>query len=215
MPGKVPDRAVLFVDGSNWYHGLRSIGETDLMRLNYARVSEKLVGPRTWVGTRYYIGRVEKVDNSRLHQDQLDFVAAMRGADLRITIHYGRIERQPTKNPLADELLRFLGELKTPIDRSVHHTLVSMAMRHKQVPVYREKATDVHLATDLVTMAIKDEYDAAYILSADGDYTPAVELVLRQGKKVYAASAQPGARLASVVTRFIPIRSDWLRDCYD
>lgn len=215
MPGGVPDRAVLFVDGSNWYHGLRSIGETDLMRLNYARVSEKLVGPRTWVGTRYYIGRVEKVDNSRLHQNQLDFVAKLTGTDRRITVHYGRIERQPTKNPLADELLRFVAELKTPIDRTVHHALVAMATMHKQVPVYREKATDVHLATDFVAMAIQNEYDAAYVLSADGDYTPAVELVLRHGKKVYAASAQPGAQLAKVVTKSIPIRSDWLRDCYD
>ena len=89
MPARVPDRAVLFVDGSNWYHGLRSLGETNLMRLNYARVSEKLVGPRTWVGT------------------------------------------------------------------------------------------------------------------------------LKQGKKVYSASAQPGAQLARVVTKAIPIRSQWLRDCYD
>ena len=33
------------------------------------------------------------------------------------------------------------------------------------------------LATDMVAMACRKEYDAAYLLSADGDYTHAVEFV--------------------------------------
>ena len=51
-----------------------------------------------------------------------------------------------------------------------------------------EKAVDVMLAVDLVAMAIRNEYEAAYVLSADGDYTPAVEIARSLGKKVYAAA---------------------------
>ena len=43
------DRAVLFVDGSNWYHSLKSTGLTNPGRLDYRKLSEKLVGPRTWL----------------------------------------------------------------------------------------------------------------------------------------------------------------------
>jgi len=52
---------------------------------------------------------------------------------------------------------------------------LALANRHAKTQVMVEKAVDVMLAVDLVVMAERDEYDAAYILSADGDYTPARE----------------------------------------
>ncbi len=50
------DRAILFIDGNNWYHSLVEIGLTVLGDLDYRKISEKLLGPRDWIGTRYYIG---------------------------------------------------------------------------------------------------------------------------------------------------------------
>jgi len=35
------DRAILFIDGNNWYHALRNAGVTDLMNMDYAKLSEK------------------------------------------------------------------------------------------------------------------------------------------------------------------------------
>ncbi len=40
----MPDRAMIFVDGNNWYHSLKSANIPDLGALNYARISQKLVG---------------------------------------------------------------------------------------------------------------------------------------------------------------------------
>ena len=34
----MPDRAILSVDGSNWYHSLKSIGLANPGRLNYAKL---------------------------------------------------------------------------------------------------------------------------------------------------------------------------------
>ncbi len=56
--------------------------------------------------------------------------------------------------------------------------------------------------------------DAAYILSADGDFTPAVQAVRAHGKKVYAVSTLPGAQLASVVNSFVRVPAVWFDDCY-
>jgi len=44
--------AVVFVDGSNWYHSLRAAGVTNIGKLDLARVSRKLVQQRRWKGTR-------------------------------------------------------------------------------------------------------------------------------------------------------------------
>ena len=60
-------RATLFIDGNNWYHGLKGLGSVDLGRLDYRRLSLKLVGPRQWIGTRYYIGRVPQSGDVTLY----------------------------------------------------------------------------------------------------------------------------------------------------
>jgi uncharacterized LabA/DUF88 family protein len=162
------DRAVVFIDGNNWFHSLRSAG-------------------------------VER---------------RLESTDPRISISLGRIEPRSSTNEAARELREYLAGLTTKIDPIVFAALSDIAKRHGEATVFVEKAVDVFLAVDLVTMAINDVYDAAYLLTADGDYTPAVAEVRNLGKKVYAASPVSGAQLAKAVNSFIHIRSDWFDDCY-
>lgn len=37
------DRALLFIDGNNWYHALRNVRVDDLGRLDYAHLSKKVI----------------------------------------------------------------------------------------------------------------------------------------------------------------------------
>lgn len=208
------DRAVVFIDGNNWFHGLCSVGVDNRARLDYRKISEKLLGPRIWAGTRYYIGQINQQHNPTLYAQQRSFLAGLRSTDPRITIHLGRIEPRNTTNEAAAELLAYLSTLTATIDASVLSNLYAIANRHHQATVYVEKAVDVFLAVDLVTMAIRGDYDAAYLLSADGDYTPAVEAVRRMNKKVYAASCLTGAQLGRVVSSFIRLPAAWFADCY-
>jgi len=109
------DCAVLFVDGNNWYHSLSEAGVSDLGRLDYAKISEKLVGPRTWIGTRYYIGQVQQKGNSRLYADQRRFLAHLRASDPRISVHFGRLEDRQVKNEAALQLRQYLSGLTVRI----------------------------------------------------------------------------------------------------
>jgi hypothetical protein len=56
----MPDRAVLFIDGNNWYHSLKENGISQLGNLNYASICSKLVGLQDWQETGYYIGQYRK-----------------------------------------------------------------------------------------------------------------------------------------------------------
>ena len=208
------DRAVLFIDGNNWYHSLRSAGVTDLGRLEYRKISEKLVAPREWIGTRYYIGRVDQAAAPRQYADQRRFLAGLQATDARISVHLGRLEPRRVKNEAAHELAEYLHRLPTRIDRDVFQHLLDIANRHREAEVVVEKAVDVMLAVDLVTMCERDELDSAYILSADGDYTPAADAAAKCGKTVYAFSPSQGAQLASVVKAFIRAKRDWFDDCH-
>ena len=209
-----PDRAILFIDGNNWYHSLRNAGLNEVGRLDYARVSEKLIGPsRKWVGTRYYIGQVRQQSQPTLYAEQRRFLARLTNRDNRITVHLGRLEPRSVDNPAAYELSAYLGSLTTPIDSTVYRDLFELANRHRVVETQSEKAVDVMLAVDMVQMAMRDEYDAGYILSADGDYTPVAAAVHALGKKVYAASPAYGAQLAAKVKSFIRLTPSWFNDC--
>ena len=208
------DRAVVFVDGNNWFHGLCDVGVEDRGRLDYKKISEKLLGPREWLETRYYIGQVNQKHNAALYAQQRSFLARLTSTDPRISTHFGRIEPRIASNEAANELRTYLATVKGKLNSSIFTDLSEIAKRHTDATVFVEKAVDVFLAIDLVTLAINDVYDAAYILTADGDYTPAVDAVRKLNKKVYAASCLNGARLARSVNSFIHLQSSWFADCY-
>jgi hypothetical protein len=208
------DRAIIFIDGNNWFHALCEIGVRDRARLDYVKISEKLVGPREWIATRYYIGQVNQKYNSELYARQRSFLASLENADDRISVHLGRIEPRIVSNPAAKELREYLANLPVKLDPMVFAALSDLAKRHEETPVFIEKAVDVSLAVDVVSFAISDSYDAAYLLTADGDFTPAVDAVRRLGKKVFAVSPLSGAQLARRVNSFIHLKRSWFDDCY-
>jgi uncharacterized LabA/DUF88 family protein len=196
---------------------MRDAGVGGLIDLDYARIAKKLVGPREWVETRYYIGQLKQgnsAQSQQLYADQRRFLSKLQADDRRISVHFGRMETRPANNVLADELSEYLGGLKIRIERTVFQDLQRLARKHQTLRVHTEKAVDVMLAVDLVLMAQQDHLDAAYILSCDGDYTPAVIAAGACGKSVYAASCGTGAQLAAAVNAFIRLDRDWFKDCY-
>ena len=140
-------------------------------------------------------------------------MASLGATDPKISTHLGRLEQRPVDNPLAKELAAYLANLPTRIDQQVYHDLGRLARTHHKTTAMVEKAVDVMVAVDMVVMAERDEFDAAYLLSADGDFTPAVEAVRLNNKKVYAVSVAVGAQLASVVNSYIRLKPDWFDDC--
>lgn len=210
----MPERAVVFVDGNNWYHGLRDLGFTNLGWLNYAKVSTKLIqAPRQWAATRYYVGQVRQQGNLNLYAEQRRYMAWLEGRDPRITVHYGRLEDRPTKDRAALELRRYLAALPNKIDAKLYKDLSKIAALSR-VMVTVEKAVDVMLAVDMVAMAIRNEYEVAYVLAADGDYTPAAELVRSTGRKVIAAAPRAGAQLAAKVDTYMRLKKSWFPSCF-
>ena len=203
------DRAIFFVDGSNFCHGCEKLPLSNLGRLNFAKVCKKLVGPRQWTATRYYVGKVPPTGNLALSADQKKFLGFLTSCDPRISVHLGRIEARPAKSEAAEELCRYLAGLKIRIDRSVYHELVTISQKYAVTSVMVERAVDVKIAIDMVVMAERGEYDTAYLLSADGDLTSAVAAVRAPGRKVFVASAQSGAQLAAACDKFLPLRREW------
>jgi uncharacterized LabA/DUF88 family protein len=208
------DRAILFVDGNNWYHSLKRNKVGAPGELDYAKISRKLVGPRDWIQTRYYVGMIPQAWNAKSSADQRRFLARLEATDPRICHKPGRIELRHESNPLAEVLTTWLNGGPQGVDIGAVAALRQMADDHTEVLTPREKGVDVELAVDLIRLATEDRYDAAYVLSADSDYTPAVATAKAAGKTIYAASPDSGFELSKAVQTFIKLPKSWFQDCY-
>ena len=70
------------------------------------------------------------------------------------------------------------------------------------------------IATDMIYMARNDEYDVAYILTADGDFSPVIEKVREAGKKVFVASPVHGNEIGKAADVFIFMERGHFQGCW-
>ena len=178
----------------------------DSGELDYRRVAHKLLYDRDLCEIRYYIGKVSG-DRERVASQQR-LLKRLEAQNVEVLL--GRVEKNwmsPRNNLITKELKKILDSSDRVIAESVRKDLTLLT--HKKIPYYAEKQVDVRIAVDLVIKAYQDEYDVAYLLSADGDFVPAVKEVRRMKKKVFAASTMQGAQLARTVDTFIPLPEKW------
>ena len=205
--------AILFVDGNNFYHGMKKLG-LPANELDYEKLSQKLVLGREWLETRYYIGKVRQEGDLTRYQNQRRFLDNLAKFN-KVNCFLGRIEPRPVK--MAARLSHWLDKLECredielPEKAKLELRKIANADNGRQ---YVEKAVDVMIATDMCSMAYENAYDAAYLLSADGDFTPVMEKVRGLGKKVFVASPVEGYEIAGAADTFIPMKEDFFNGCW-
>ena len=189
-------RSTVFVDGNNWYHGLRSLG-LDSVDLDYQRLAKKLLMGRRLQEIRYYVGKVSG-DLPRVRAQERS-LAALRQQG--VVVELGRIERNlmpADRNPLAARLRQLLAAERDAVPPGFAEQLDALCAA--SIPYFVEKQVDVRIAVDMVGMAYRSEYDVAYLLSADGDFVPAVREVQKTrqesvcGKPLQGPPARQGRR---------------------
>ena len=200
------ERSVLFIDGNNWYHGLKRIG-VNAYDLDYPGVARKLLKGRALAEIRFYIGRI-RGDRMRAARQQRQLERLERQG---VRLFLGRIQKNPVppaKNPALVELTRVLAQAPPDTPAALRTRLEELSQR--SFASYVEKQADVWIAVDLVSMAYRDEYDVAYLLSADADYVSALREVAGIGKRVLPVRSW-GIRSAELdkVVKAIPLKRDW------
>lgn len=208
------EKAVIFIDGNNFFKSLEAAGVPDRGRLDYAKISKKITTPRDWLETRYYIGKVTRAWSQSLERSQRRFRNDYLADDGRCHWFYGRFDIRPAKIEGLDDLKKIVEAQKDNLPVHVYNVLMRAIRQKLTAKIQVEKAVDVMLAVDMVRMALDDEYDTAYLFSADGDFTPAVELARAKGKKVFAVSLDACQALAKVVNSYIRLDRNWFNSCY-
>ncbi len=170
-------RVMIFVDGSNLMYSVKEI--TDRDRRSRVLPSDK----------EYRVDFEKLISELQLQNPNNFFIRAY---------YYGAEDIPLTDGLSPEENAKFEEHLKAQLNffsflRSIGFT-VRTAKKKKRTnhatgkPMAIEKGVDVCLATELISLAFRNTYDLAIIVSGDRDFLEAVRIVKSLGKIIVIAS---------------------------
>lgn len=168
------ERIAIFIDGSNFYHGMKSNIGTKA-NIDFSKFVDLLCAGRNLVRVYYYNAPVRKEDGEERYKSQQRFFQKLYQLPY-FAVTLGRLEKRG----------------KTVI----------------------EKGVDINIAVDMLRLA--NTYDTAILVSADGDFSPAVEAVKDLGKHVENAHfrGEHPYHLIKACDKFIALDKKILKDCF-
>ncbi len=155
------EKVALFIDGSNFYYGLKSFYGDDkhLINFNFLELGELLAGKnRNLLRIYYYNAPLDYNANPEAYTKQQKFFERIKATD-KMKLILSRLQKRKIK-----------GTNKF---------------------YYVVKGDDIHIAVDMVKGAYENTFDVAILVSGDGDFVPAVEVVQEKGKSVENAYFKP------------------------
>ncbi|MFA5750557.1 MAG: NYN domain-containing protein, partial [Candidatus Shapirobacteria bacterium] len=168
LSSKRSKKAIVFIDGSNWYHKLRLLLNANVpskkgaikppIHFDLRGFVEQLVSPDVLLEIRYYIGKVRRIQgdekSEQLYTNQQRLIGFLQTQS--VTIGFGHLIPYPDG-------------------------------------IFHEKGVDVLLAVEMIRFAREGNYDRAYLISSDTDLVPAAEECRRLKKEVvYVGSSVHG-----------------------
>ena len=196
------DRVAIFIDGSNFYHALtKTFGKAQIKFDRLAEALTKRASDRKLLRVYYYNAVYDQVADAEQYAKQQKFFERLRRTPY-LKVSVGRLERRRIGwGYLAPEA-------KETVEASLGHALPEYT--------YEEKGVDVQLAVDMVEQAVANTYDVAILISGDGDFAPAVELVKKLGKHVELGRVRdwPCNQLRDVCDIEITIDEKMLSQCW-
>lgn len=180
-------KVVLFIDGSNFYYGLKSIygDEKHLINFNFLKLGELLTGTkRDLLRIYYYNAPLDYASSPEKYAKQQKFFEKIKATE-KVKLILCRLQKRKIK-----------GTNKF---------------------YYVVKGDDIHIAVDMVKGAYENTFDIAILVSGDGDFVPAVEVVQEKGKSVENAyfKASLSWHLKQECDKSFQLTKEILDKCFD
>jgi uncharacterized LabA/DUF88 family protein len=209
-----PILANVYIDGFNLYYG--ALEKSPYRWLDLEALSDRLLTNRSVKRIRYFTARVSGPSAQR--QDAyLRALATLK----RVTIHEGTYLEHPVLPPLADKphkkataVLEF---------RDFTGQWLALPRPHPGRPIrvsarrWEEKASDVNLATYLLTDAMHRDSDESFVISGDSDLVTPIEVTTKElGVPVRVFNPKPNrpsAELQAVAASYYTLPAKVLPAC--
>ncbi|MEM7403166.1 MAG: NYN domain-containing protein [Myxococcota bacterium] len=163
MTTRADVRVALFFDGKNFHVGWKETAQG--RRIDFMRLAKWLVqrtGGTALSGAYYFTGIQQEISEEESDESQHKLLGFLE-----------MLENQP--GFFVQTFFRKSG-------------CVNCSECGRQHAYVSDKETDLALVSHMLQLAAVDGYDAAILLSGDGDYAPALQSVRAMGKQVHIAS---------------------------
>ncbi len=179
-------KVALFIDGSNFYYGLKSTygEERSLTNFNFLKLGEILTGnKRDLLRIYYYNAPLDYKSSPEAYAKQQRFFEKVKSTE-KVKLILSRLQKRKIKDT---------GQF-----------------------YYVVKGDDIHIAVDMVKGAYENTFDVAILVSGDGDFVPAVKVVQEKGKSVENAYFKPSLswHLKQECDKSIKLNKEILDKCF-
>lgn len=158
QPPVKPHRVICYVDGFNLYHGLRDLKNKQFYWLDL------------WALASCFLGNNQSLSKVIYCTSKLK----------------GYQEKAGRQSEYINALIAYNQSLDRDFEIVYGHFIVGKAdckLCKRQYTSHEEKKTDVNIACRLLMDALDDRFDTAFVISADSDLVPPVEIVRERFKK--------------------------------
>lgn len=169
------ERLIVYVDGFNLYHGIHDLARCRLLWLDLVALARSLRPHQELVKVRYFTAPV--LNNAQAESRQATYINALDAQH---------------------------GPLMATVQGRYQAHLVTCRACGTIYTRYEEKETDVNIAVNLVVDAGRREMDAALIISADSDLTPAIRAATLLNPRLFVTAAFPPKRSSMEMKTLMP-----------
>lgn len=187
--GSNSKKAIVFIDGNNFYHNIRQMGMAP-GNVDFYKLSELACSHFGLVHTHsvYYNSIPDISDGAENYHAHMKFLGEV-GRLPKFEVKTRKLQKHSTKEILRQKLDK-LSELD--VCSKCKPLFEDNCLKCVGAFKKREKGIDVMIAVDMVEDAIENRHDCFVLISGDADFIPALELIRRKGKKVFSASLPKG-----------------------
>jgi len=182
-------KAIIFIDGNNFYHNLKQMRikpkNIDFQKLvefisNHFKLKLHQV--------KYYNSVPTLRDGKELYYSHLRFIDNLKKIP-KFSVKTRKLQVHSTTELLREKSLLIESmDLCNSCKPIVKENILDSIGNVKK----KEKGIDVMLAVDLVECAIKKEADYLIVLSGDADFIPAMDLARKNNEEVLSVSLAKG-----------------------
>ena len=179
-------KAIVFIDGNNVYHNLKTIGITP-STINFHKLVLLVCKHfNSEYKCAFYYNSVPSIkDGEDLYHKHMAFLNKIRSypnfvvVTRKLQTHSNKERIEEKKRILSQ--LDFCGKCRPVIEKGCIDCIGSLKKK--------EKGIDVKLAVDMLNISVfKKECDLCIVITGDADFIPAMDLIKENGCDVVSAS---------------------------
>jgi uncharacterized LabA/DUF88 family protein len=169
--GELMEKIAAYIDGYNLYHSLKENGWRKYYWLNIAGMLQSFIRKDQYFSTIKYF--TSPSHDQASHKRQITYIEAMQTQALvemvPFSVIFGRFEPKPVMCDTCNDFA-FCKECGERLSFS------------------NEKETDVNIAVNLLSDAYEDQYDTAFLVTADSDQVGTIKKI----KELFFSSKKVG-----------------------